>query len=83
MTWNFFSFSHGKGGVDGVGTLCKWEIRKEEVKLYGLKLQSAHEVVLYLKIEAEEHHASHNNASKILNKFLWELKVGDINWSHH
>jgi hypothetical protein len=70
MTWNFFASSHGKGEVDGVGTLCKWEILQEWVKLNGLKLQNVREVVLYLKAKAEKHHASHNNAKRIANKFF-------------
>jgi hypothetical protein len=45
--------------VDAVGALCKQEIRKEQVKPDGLKLQNAHEVVSYLKAQAKKHHASH------------------------
>jgi hypothetical protein len=51
------------------------------MKLDGLKLQNAHEVVLYLKAQAINHHAcaSHNNVKRNVNMFFWELKVGDIN----
>jgi len=56
---------------------------KNRLKPDGLKLQNAHEVVLHLKAEAKEHQASHNNVRRIVNKFVWELKVGDINQSHH
>jgi hypothetical protein len=35
-----------------------------------------------LKAEVEKHHASHNDARRIMNKFFWELQVGDINRSH-
>lgn len=37
--------------------------------------------MLYLKAKAKKHHVSHNNVKKIVNNFLWELKIGDINWS--
>jgi hypothetical protein len=78
MIWIFFTFGHWKGEVDGARTLCKWEICKEQVKL---KLQNAHEVVLYLKAKANKHHASHNNVRRIVNKVFWEIKISDINSS--
>jgi hypothetical protein len=59
LTWNYFASGHGNGEVDAVGALCKQEIRKEQVKPDGLKLQNAHEVVSYLKAQAKKHHASH------------------------
>ncbi len=36
--------------------------------------------MLYLKAKAKKHHASHNHVRKIVNNFLWEFKVSDINW---
>jgi len=32
MCWNYFTFSHSKGNVDGVGALLKHEICKEHIK---------------------------------------------------
>jgi hypothetical protein len=32
MCWNYFASGHGKGEVDGVGTLLKWEIHKKYIK---------------------------------------------------
>jgi hypothetical protein len=45
MIWNFFMIRHRKGEMDGFGTLLKREIKKEQIKPLGQKLQNAREVV--------------------------------------
>jgi hypothetical protein len=41
MIWNFFVIGHGKGEVDGYRALLKRELRKEQIKPHGKKLQNA------------------------------------------
>jgi hypothetical protein len=35
MLWNFFATSHVKVEIDGVGTLFKCEVKKEQLKPRG------------------------------------------------
>jgi len=62
LIWNFFATGHGKGEVDGVRALLKREIKKEHIKLRGMKIQNATKVVAYLKSEANKIHAAHPHA---------------------
>ena len=57
MSWNYFASGHGKGKVDGAGALLKREIRNEQLKPGGLKLQNAAEIVQFLKDQSERVHA--------------------------
>jgi len=34
-----------------------------------------------LKLEANKHHATHANARRQINKFFWNVKVGDVDRS--
>jgi len=43
--WNYFTFGHGKGEVDGEGVFLKCEIRKEQIKPQAQQLQNVHDVV--------------------------------------
>jgi hypothetical protein len=45
MIWNFIVTRHGKGEVDGSGALLTRELRKEQIKPHGKKLQNANECV--------------------------------------
>jgi len=38
MIWNFFTTDHGKGEMDGAGTLFKHEVKKEQLKPRGQKI---------------------------------------------
>jgi hypothetical protein len=59
MMWNFFATRHGKGEVDGAGALFKQEVRSEQIKPHGLKLQNIAEVVAFLKAEMNKFHEHH------------------------
>jgi hypothetical protein len=47
MCWNFFASSHGKGEVDNASVLLKREVHKEQIKPHVVKLQNAHNVVIF------------------------------------
>jgi hypothetical protein len=62
MVWNYFTIGHGKGEVDGIGALFKCEVSKEQIKLIGLKIQNAIEMVAYLKAKSNIYHATSSKA---------------------
>jgi Mlc titration factor MtfA (ptsG expression regulator) len=74
----FFGIGHGKGEVDGVGTLLKREIWKEQIKPRGRKIQNDIEVVAFLKSKTNKYDATHPNVQQHINKFFHEVKVGDM-----
>jgi len=78
MTWNYFAIGHGKGEVDGVGVLLKQDVKKEQLKPNGMKIQNAHEATIFLKVESNKFHASYLVARKVVNKYFWEVKEVDI-----
>jgi hypothetical protein len=43
-----------------------------------MKIQNVHEVVSYLKAESNKYHASHLGVRRVVNKYFWEEKEGDI-----
>jgi hypothetical protein len=49
MSWNYFGLGHWNEEVDGTGALLKREIRTEQLKADGWKLQNVAEIVLFLK----------------------------------
>ncbi len=59
LTWNFFATRHGKGEVDGARVLLKWEIKKEQIKPRGMKIQNVVKVMAYLEFEVNKFHATH------------------------
>jgi len=54
MIWNFFAIKHKKGEVGGFEALLKREIRKEQIKPLGQKLQNAKEVAQFLKAKSNK-----------------------------
>jgi hypothetical protein len=58
MVWNYFVIGHGRGEVDGIGASLKREVRKEQIKPIGLKIQNAAEMVAYLKAKSNKYHAT-------------------------
>jgi hypothetical protein len=48
MVRNFFVMGHGKGEVNGIGVLLKWEVQNEQIKPQGKKLQKATEIVTHI-----------------------------------
>jgi hypothetical protein len=81
MKLNFFATGHGKGEVDGVGTLFKHEVRKEQLKPKGQKIQNVTEFVAFLKVESNKYHVTHLRAKQHMNKYFHEVKVSDVNRS--
>ena len=75
MCWNYFGSGHGKGEVDGAGALLKREIRKEQMKVDGRKLQNATEIVAFLKEESRKAHARPRGTRCSTSKFFWEIPV--------
>ena len=73
MYWNYFGSGHGKGEVDGARALLKREIRKEQMKVDGRKLQNAAEIVVFLKEESKKAHAGPRGARCSTSKFFWEI----------
>jgi hypothetical protein len=45
MIWNFFATRHRNGEVDGFRVLLKRELKKEQIKPHGQKLQNASDCV--------------------------------------
>jgi hypothetical protein len=43
-----------------------------------MKIQNAHEVVIFLGAKSNKFHAFHLAARKVVNKYIWEVKEGDI-----
>jgi hypothetical protein len=54
MIWNFFVIRHGKDDMDGFGALQKKEIKKEQIKPLGQKLQNAREMVQFLRAKSNK-----------------------------
>jgi hypothetical protein len=61
LIWNFFATSHGKGEVDKARALLKSEVRKEQIKPIGRKIQNATEVIAFLRSEANKYHVTYPN----------------------
>ena len=78
MLWYYFASGHGKGEVDGAGALCKREVRKEQLKLDGRKIQNVEEMVRFLREENNKHHAGPPSSRKYTSKYFWEIKEGAI-----
>jgi hypothetical protein len=70
MSWNYFASGHGKGEVDGAGALLKQEIRADQLKPDGAKLQNAFEIVEFLKSRSDTAHAGPGGARSKGNKFF-------------
>ncbi len=83
MIWIFFATRHKKGEVDGAKALLKQEVRKEHIKLGRKKFQNAAEMVAHLRAKANKYHVVHLKARQDINKFLYEVKVGDIDRRRH
>lgn len=83
MIWSFFAtgHGHGKGEVDGFGALMKIELRKDQIKPHGQKLQNVNECVQFLKSKCNKYHVAYPSTRKHVNKFFWEVKVGDVDKS--
>jgi hypothetical protein len=62
LVWNYFSMGHGKSKVNGISVLLKKELRKEQAKFQGLKIQNAKEMISFLQSEFSKFHAAHLNA---------------------
>ena len=71
MSWNYFGSGHGKGEVDGASALLKREIRMEQLKPDGRKLQSAAEIVQFLNEQAAKDHAGPRGSRAETSKFFW------------
>jgi hypothetical protein len=82
IIWNYFAIGHGKGEVDGVATLLKKEVRKEQIKPNVKQLQSAFDAVIFLREESTKQHATHPSARRTIHKYFWEVKKGDVDRSH-
>ncbi len=74
MTWNYFATGHNKGEVDGIRALLKQDLKKEQLKPNGMKIQNAHDTATFLKVESNKFHAFHLVARKVVNKYFWEVK---------
>jgi hypothetical protein len=75
MCWNYFGSGHGKEEVDGAGALLKREIRNEQMKVDGRKLQNAAEIVQFLKEQSRKAHAGPRGARCTTSKFFWEIPI--------
>lgn len=78
MLWNYFATGHGKGEVDGAGALFKRELRKEQIKPNGQKLQCAAKVVNYLRNEADKVYVENVGSRRHTNKHFWLVNRGDV-----
>jgi len=67
--------------VDGVGALFKHEVRKEQLKPMGQKIQNVAKFVAFLKVESNKYHVTHFKANQHMNKYFHEVKVSDVNRS--
>jgi hypothetical protein len=73
MCWNYFASGHGKGEVDGASALLKRKIRKEQINYDGRKLQTATEIVQFLREQSSRVHAGPSSAHSETKKFFWEI----------
>jgi hypothetical protein len=78
IIWNFFAFGHGKGEVDGVGTLCKLEIRSEQMKPNAQRLQDVANIVAFMRSQFHRSHAVYASAKKVVNKHFWLVGASDV-----
>jgi hypothetical protein len=78
MSWNYFGSGHGKGEVDGARALLKRQIRTEQIKPQGRKLQNAAEIVEFLKELLARVHAGPRDARYTTSKFFWKIKIASI-----
>ncbi len=62
MLWSYFGLGHGKGVHDGVGAILKLEIRKEQFRMDGQKLQNVVDVVAFCEHKQLKEHAAYPNA---------------------
>ena len=82
MVWNFFATGHSKGEVDGVGALLKRELRVEQIKLDIVRLQSASDIVAYLKSRLNRWHAGHPKLRQKVNNFFYDIGKNDVDCKH-
>jgi hypothetical protein len=78
MSWNYFGSGHGKGEVDGASALLKRQIRIEQIKPQGRKLQNATKIVEFLKEQSARVHVGPRGARCTTSKFFWEIKTAGI-----
>ena len=79
MLWNFFGSGHGKGPHDGAGAVVKCFIRREQLKPYGVKLQSARDVVGYLTAHLSERpETSYMGHRKPMRRFFHHVLESDV-----
>ena len=81
LYWNFFASRHEKGEVDGVGTLCKREIRSEQMKPNTQRLENAADIVAFLMSQSYKSHAAYASARRVVNKHFWLVGASDVVYS--
>jgi hypothetical protein len=74
----FLPLGMGRGGGWNKGSIETWNFINKKIKPRGTKIQNATKVATYLKSEANKIHAAHPHAWQHINKFFYEMKVGDI-----
>jgi hypothetical protein len=65
--------------VYGVGALLKREIRNEQMKPNGVKLQNAAKIVQFLNQKSRKTHAGPQSARCTMRKFFWLILVAGPN----
>jgi len=72
------SYIPQQGEVDGVRVLFKCEVKKEQLKPRGQKIQNVAKIVAFLKAESNKYHVAHPRARCHVNKYFHLVKVGDV-----
>jgi hypothetical protein len=79
MLCSFFRSGHGKGPHDGVGTMVKRFLWREQLNAQGRKLQNAKEVVTFLHMcLSDRPKSSYSSSIKLLHRTFWHVKVEDV-----
>ncbi len=79
MFWSFFGSGHGKAPHNGVGTMIKRFLRREQLDVHGVKLPNAKEVVNFLRKHLSKRlETSFIGVKRPLQRVFWLMKADDV-----
>jgi hypothetical protein len=78
MVWSYFGSGHRKGAHDGVRAILKQEIKKEQLRMDGEKLQNVANVVTFCQRKHNQDHVAYLNARRTVSRFFHSMKREDV-----
>lgn len=80
MVWFYFGSGHGKGVHDGVRTILKQEIQKEQMNMNSEWLQCVADVVAFSQRKKVKQHATYTSVRRDVIPYFLLIKLKDVDW---